>query len=55
MKTVEKEIKKHMEKHRRIMNNKSRHYTETYVSYGVFKGLELALKILNETPIDKPS
>jgi len=53
MKSAVKEIKKQMEKHRRLMKDKKRHYTETQVSYGVFKGLELALKILNEVSENK--
>lgn len=48
MKSVENRIEKEIEKHRRIMRDKSVDGYTQQRHYGIFKGLRIALDIINK-------
>jgi len=54
MKSPKKKIEKLIEKHRRIMHMKHLDHGTSQLHYGIFKGLRMALEILEQPKTDKP-
>lgn len=53
MKNPKNQIKKLIEKHRRIMHMKHLAFGESQFHYGIFKGLRIALEIIEKETLIK--